>query len=173
MSAQQFLFPLHAWVNMWQSLLYHTAWYTLQESCCSYVVVRVLSLRWKSCHIVFTSFISGIFFLRNCICWVTSRWTSSSAKCAKMHRLEQSKQYTTFPKGPDQLGNPHSLLFDGYQGSFLGWSGRSVKLITEVGMIGDFPLLSYTPSWCGQQKLLWCLNSYVPHLKHTVRLRFT
>jgi hypothetical protein len=36
----------------------------------------------------------------------------------------------------------------------------------------DIPLLSYTPSWCEQQTLLWCLNSYVPHPKHTDRLIF-
>jgi len=31
------------------------------------------------------------FVLRISMCWATSRWTSSSAKCARMHRLEQSK----------------------------------------------------------------------------------
>lgn len=96
-SAHLFLFPLHIWVNMWQSLLYHTAWYTLQESCWSYVV-RVLSLKWNACHIVFTSFsfISGIFFLET-VCVEQFR-DEKCAKCARMHGLEQSKQYTTFPK---------------------------------------------------------------------------
>jgi len=42
----------------------------------------------------------------------------------------------------------------------------------ELGMIGYILLLSYTPSWCRLQKFLWCLNSYIPQLKHPVRLRF-
>lgn len=75
------------------------------------------------------------FFLRNSVCWASSRWMSSIAKYARMHRLEQSKQYTTFPKCPDQLGGPHSLLLNGYQGSFLGWSGWSVKLTTELHLV--------------------------------------
>jgi hypothetical protein len=50
---------------------------------------------------------------------------------ARMHTLKQNKQYTTFPKGPDELSGPHNLLFDGY----LGLSGWSMKLTTERHLV--------------------------------------
>lgn len=106
---------------------------------------------WSGSHVTLythSSLYQWHFVLRNSVCWATSRWTSSSAKCARIHRLGQSKQYTTFPKCPDQFGGPHNLLFNGYQGSFLGWSGWSVKLTTELHLVQSWEWLEiffYSP----------------------------
>jgi len=122
---------------------------------------------WSGSHVtlyIHHSLYQWHFVLRSSMCWATSRWTSSSAEYARMHRLEQSKQCTTFPKCPDQLGGPHNLLFDEAD----HWTPFSA----ELGMVGDIHLLFSTPSWHRQQKFLWCLNSYIPQLRHTVRLGF-
>jgi hypothetical protein len=135
---------------------------------------------WRGSHVTLylhPSLYQWHFFFIETLCWAISRWTSGIAKCARMHRLELSKQYTTFPKCPDQLGGPHSLP-RWISGFFprVKWleceADHWTPFSAELGMSRDIPLLSYTPSWCEQQTLLWCLNSYVPNPKHTVRLIF-
>ena len=124
------------------------AYYIIEHSTlCKNPAVHILLwgfCLWSGSHVtLFThpSLYQWHFVLRNPMCWATSRWTSSSAKYARMLRLEQSKQYTTFPKHPDQLGGPHNLLFDRYQGSFLGWSDWSVKLTTELHLVQSWEWL--------------------------------
>jgi hypothetical protein len=46
-SNSYFLFRLQVYI--WWTL-YHTAWFTSQESCCSHTATRVLSLKRKWCH---------------------------------------------------------------------------------------------------------------------------
>lgn len=48
---------------------------------------------------------------------------------------------------------------------------HSTPFSAELGMIGDIHLLSYTHSWGGLQKFLWCLI-LISCSSNTVRLRF-
>jgi hypothetical protein len=131
------------------------ACYIIQHgTLCKNPAVRILLwgfCLWGGSHVTLYSYPSRYqwhIFLRNSLCWATSRWTSGIVKSARMHRLEQSQQYTTFRKCSDQLGGPHSLLFNGYQGSFLGWSGWSVKLTTELHLVQSWDWLEiffYSP----------------------------
>jgi len=129
------------------------AYYIMQHgTLCKNPAVHILLwgfCLWSGSHVTLythPSLYQWFFVLRSSVCWATSRWTPSSAKCARMHRLEQSKHIQHF-QCPDQLGSPHNL-FDGYQGSFLGWSGRSVKLTPELHLVQSWEWLEiffYSP----------------------------
>ena len=62
----------------------------------------------------------------------------------------------SFPKRPDRLWGPFSLLFNGYWISLLGLQRPAVKLSTHLHLVpslrmsGAILLLPYMPSWRGE-----------------------
>lgn len=165
-SNSYFLFRLQVYI--WWTL-YHTAWFTSQESCCSHTATRVLSLKRKWCHNEpsFLLFVR-IFFLE-ILC--AENLQTNPCQCKTCQKANQNKKkYAAFPKCSDQLGGPGNLVFNGYLGSFLEvkWPKLEADLPAppnvKLRMAWMIPLVSYLPSLYGQQKLLQCLYFCCHHI---------
>ena len=98
---------------MWQRLLYCTARYTPQESCCSFTVTRALPLKQKS-HLIESSFLHFIatFFPQKSV-YKLGNFRRLLWQCKNMPecRMTQNKKHITFPKRSDWLRDPHKIKY--------------------------------------------------------------
>jgi hypothetical protein len=90
-----------------------TAWYTPQESCCSYTVTRALALKWRS-HLTESCFLhfTAVLFLRNSV-YMLGNFHRLLWQCKHMPecRMTQNKEQIRFPKRSDWLRDPHRFKY--------------------------------------------------------------
>jgi hypothetical protein len=121
----------------------HSARILLFVFCCENSVFEV-EVMTQCIHILLSS--SGILFLETlCVEQPLDEplAVQNVPECTDWSKVNNVQHFQS-----DQLGGPHKLLFSGYQGSFLGWSGWSVKLTTELHLMQSWERLEiffYSP----------------------------